>query len=657
MSRSSRPVARRVVGLVLLGLLATACGVPGFGGPDPEAAVRRLATALSAGSVGGVDFVGGAATPKQQYAAVTAAVQGRLSVGVRPGKVTADGDSATGRLDWSWKIGTGSWRYTTSVRLSKGATSDGDAWLVRWAPSLVEPSLKQGEVLGVSTTPAVRGEILGAGDRPLVALRPVLRVGVDKTGLDAATAKRAAGQVAALAGVDAAALTTQVVAAGPRAFVQAIVYRAADVPAGLRARIASVRGATAVPGTLPLAPTKDFASAILGTVGPATAELVKASDGRIRAGDEVGLSGLQKRYDEQLAGTRGTTVSAGPSPSTGQAQGQAQGEAQGQAQGQTDRRVLFTADPVAGEPLRTTIDSAAQQVAQSALAGVRPASALVAIRPSTGELVAVASGPGSKGYNTATFGRYAPGSTFKIVTSLALLRSGVTPSTQVSCPPTTVVDGKRFKNYSDYPASGLGRITLEDAVANSCNTAFISERGKLGPQSLAQAAAALGLGVDHDTGFPAFFGQVGAPASQTQAAASMIGQGTVLASPMSMATVVASVLHGSTVLPRLLPDVKVQEKAAGQPLTATEARQLRTMLRAVVERGSGSLLADVPGGGQVIAKTGTAEFGDTPPLPTHAWMVAGRGDLAVAVFVERGQSGSQTAGPVLKQFLQQVRVP
>ena len=126
---------------------------------------------------------------------------------------------------------------------------------------------------------------------------------------------------------------------------------------------------------------------------------------------------------------------------------------------------------------------------------------------------------------------------------------------------------------------------------------------------------------------------------------------------MSMATVVASVLHGSTVLPRLLPDVKVQEKAAGQPLTATEARQLRTMLRAVVERGSGSLLADVPGGGQVIAKTGTAEFGDTPPLPTHAWMVAGRGDLAVAVFVERGQSGSQTAGPVLKQFLQQVRVP
>ena len=222
------------------------------------------------------------------------------------------------------------------------------------------------------------------------------------------------------------------------------------------------------------------------------------------------------------------------------------------------------------------------------------------------------------------------------------------------CPATTVVDGKSFKNYDDYPASGLGQITFEDAVANSCNTAFISQRDKLGAQSLAQAAAALGFGVDHDLGFPAYFGQVGEADSKTQAAASMIGQGTVLASPMAMATVVASVLVGKTVLPRLLPDRKVQQQQPAQPLTADEAQQLRTMMRAVVERGSGSLLGDLPGG-PVIAKTGTAEFGETPPLPTHAWMVAGRGDLAVAVFVERGDSGSGTAGPILHQFLQDVR--
>jgi cell division protein FtsI/penicillin-binding protein 2 len=267
----------------------------------------------------------------------------------------------------------------------------------------------------------------------------------------------------------------------------------------------------------------------------------------------------------------------------------------------------------------------------------------------------VASGPGSRGYSTATIGQYAPGSTFKVATALALLRAGVTPRSRVSCPPTTVVDGKTFKNYDDYPASGLGQITFEDALANSCNTAFISQRGQLGPDALAEAAAALGLGVDHDTGFSSYFGQVGAAGSETQAAASMIGQGTVLASPMAMAAVVASVVEGSVVLPVLLPDHPVDQKPPAKPLTGTEAQQLRTMMRAVVERGSGSVLSGVPGG-PVIAKTGTAEFGDEPPLPTHAWMVAGRGDLAVAVFVERGDSGSGTAGPVLRRFLEGVPV-
>ena len=90
-----------------------------------------------------------------------------------------------------------------------------------------------------------------------------------------------------------------------------------------------IPGARAISDRLPLAPTKDFASAILGTVGPATAELVKDSDGRIKAGDDVGLSGLQKRYDEQLFGTRGATVVA--------------------VDDKGERRTLFTADPEPGQ--------------------------------------------------------------------------------------------------------------------------------------------------------------------------------------------------------------------------------------------------------------------------------------------------------------------
>jgi cell division protein FtsI/penicillin-binding protein 2 len=191
-------------------------------------------------------------------------------------------------------------------------------------------------------------------------------------------------------------------------------------------------------------------------------------------------------------------------------------------------------------------------------------------------------------------------------------------------------------------------------VANSCNTAFITARNKVSQADIADAAASLGLGVDHDLGFPAYFGSV--PASDAEAgsetghAASLIGQGKVTASPMAMAAVAASVDKGSVVVPRLLPAQKTDDTAPKTPLTPAEARQLRTLMRGVVTSGSGSFLASVPGA-PVLAKTGTAEFGDKAPLQTHTWMIAVHGDLAVAVFVDVGQSGSQTAGPILLQFL------
>ncbi len=621
-----------VIGCLLL-LVLGACSFPGSG-PDADAALDRLAVALSEGSVEGVAFTDGPAAATA-YAEITKGLgPGAGDAEVSAQSVSTEGDSATGTLSWRRQVGREQWAYRTEVVMTKVDAADGPQWQVRWSPQILEPSLEPGEQLVETSIKPERGAILGAGDRPIVTMRPVLRVGLDKMGLSQQVAARSAAALARLVEVDAGSLGKQVEATGPKAFVQAIVYRRAEAPDRVLAGLSSIEGARAIADDLPLAPTKDFASAILGTVGAATAELVKDSDGRIRPGDEVGLSGLQKRYDEELFGTRGATVVA--------------------VDDEGERRTLFTAEPVPGTPLRTTIEIPAQQVAQRVLAGIPSASALVAIRPSTGDLVAVASGPGSEGYNSATYGRYPPGSTFKVVSALALLRAGVTPRTSVACPRTTVVDGKTFKNYDDYPASGIGRISFADALANSCNTAFITQRDELAEESLEQAAAALGFGVDHDLGFPAFFGTVDPPASETQAAANLIGQGTVLASPMAMATVVASVLHGSAVLPRLLPGNEVDQKAPAEPLTASEAATLRTLMRGVVERGSGRVLGDL-GGGPVLAKTGTAEFGDQPPLPTHAWMVAGRGDLAVAVFVERGESGSGTAGPVLHRFLETVR--
>jgi cell division protein FtsI/penicillin-binding protein 2 len=296
------------------------------------------------------------------------------------------------------------------------------------------------------------------------------------------------------------------------------------------------------------------------------------------------------------------------------------------------------------------MDERLQSLAERLLADVGPSSALVAIKPSTGAILAAANGPGTDGYNTATYGQIAPGSTFKSVSSLALLRAGLTPDSPVTCSDSVVVDGKRFENYDDYPSSALGTIPLRAAIANSCNTAVIAERGELGDRDLAAAAASLGLGIDHDLGFRAYFVQVEPPASETEAAADLIGQGTVLASPMAMATVIASIQAGETVVPRLVRSVEVSVPDEAEPLTRQEATQLRGLLRAVVTSGSGSGLLDVPGP-PVIAKTGTAEFERDGDLLTHAWMIGAQGDLAVAVFVDLGSSGSGTAGPILEAFL------
>ena len=625
--RRAGALAGVLAGLLLAGALAGCDAVEKVSGPDPQDAADTLASALASGSFADVGLVEG--TPEEAAASYSQVVEGMGDVepAVSAGTVEESGDSATAPLTWSWPVAGEQWTYETEA----GLTRVDDEWQVAWDPAVIEPSLREGVTLDLTTVAAPRGEVLGAGGTALVTERPVVRFGIDRSHVPARKAGASARRLAALVDIDPAAYSKRVEAAGEKAYVEAIVYRRGDVPDALAAYDA-IPGALALSDDLPLAPTREFAAPILGTVGEVTAEMVKEHPEKYQPGDRAGLSGLQARYDDQLRGTAGAVVHAVGSDGK--------------------ERELFRADAVGGEPLELTLDALLQQEAERLLADVGPASAVVALRPSTGAILAAANGPGNNGYNMATYGQFAPGSTFKSVTSLALLRAGLTPAAPVPCTSTISVDGKTFKNYSDYPTGGLGRIPLRTALANSCNTAFISQAGRLGAGDLADAAASLGLGVDHDLGFPAYFGNVEPPASDTEAAADMIGQGKVLASPMAMAAVIASVQSGSLVVPSLVTSVDV-EAAGGpgpEPLTGSEATALRSMLRGVVTSGSGSLLADVPGP-PVIAKTGTAEFEVDGKVLTHAWMIAARGDLAVAVFVDRGESGSSTAGPILEAFL------
>lgn len=628
----------RRLGTVLVCALVLLAACSSTDEEGPETAAAALAAALSTHTLGGVPLADPAATAG--FAELVEPLAA-YDVDVSVGEVSRDDEGATAELHWAWSVEGGQWDYDTTAGLVEGE----EGWTVDWQPSALAPGLTGDERLEVSRRTAERAEVLGAGGQVIVTDRPVGRYGLDKTLIDAEDVGEQAELVAEALGVDPQSFRERAEAMGPRAFVEAIVLRTEDVDGSVSPDFAEIPGARVVEDTSPLAPSRVFAREVLGRVGPATAEVVEASEGRVRPGDEVGLSGLQARYDDQLRGTPTVEISA-VTP----------GDCAGEDVCDDERRSLVELPGEPPQPLRLTLDPEVQTRAEGILHAEgdadAPASAIVVVRPSTGEVLAAANGPGNEGLNAATAGQYAPGSTFKVVTSLALLRAGLTPDDVLSCPETITVDGRSFKNYDDYPASALGDVSFRTAIAHSCNTALIGSRDLLDEDDLAQAAAALGLGGDEDLGFPAYLGQVPAPEGETEEAAALIGQGRVLASPLAMATVAASVQAGHTVVPHLVVD-RTASAAPSQPLTEEEAEQLRDLMRAVVTDGSAPFLADVPGE-PVAAKTGTAEYGtpdDDGAHETHAWMIGVQGDLAVAVFVETGVSGAQTAGPVLEEFL------
>jgi len=641
-------VAAALAGLVLSGCTTTPPD------PDPDTdgattAATTLAAALSQKDLKAVSFSGAAGAAVDEQFQPLVRGMGPLRPEVTAGGVETTDDTATATLTYRWTFpGVATpWTYDTPAELVR---EDG-AWKARWLPALLEPSLDGSSRLSQRRLYPERGRILGEDGDPIVTRRPVVRLGIDKTGVAASKAAASARRLARVVDVDAKAYAAEVAAAGPEAFVEAIVLRAdGDTPT--EAEVDSIPGALAIEDDQMLAPTREFARPILGVVGEATKDEVDASAGAVVAGDQVGLSGLQKRYDDQLRGTPGVqVVRAALPPATG-ASASASPTPSPSATPAPDA-VLYRSEATAGKPLTLTLNLGLQRLAEQVLSDTEPASAIVAVRPSTGAVVAAASGPGSAEQSVATVGQYPPGSTFKVASSLALLRAGLKTTSAVRCPTTLTVNGQRFTNYSDYPSSKTGRIDLQTAVANSCNTAFIGQRDTLEQGDLAGAAASLGLGTDYDVGFPSFFGSVPEESSENARAASLIGQAKVQASPLSMAAVAASVQAGKTVIPHLVGDQQPKSKA--DPLTNDEAVQLRQLMRAVVIEGSaGHVLGDLAGPA-VIAKTGTAEYGTAEPPKTHTWMIAAQGDLAVSIFVADGQSGSATAGPLLRDYLRGAR--
>ncbi|MET8156032.1 penicillin-binding transpeptidase domain-containing protein [Sphaerisporangium sp. NPDC005289] len=300
-------------------------------------------------------------------------------------------------------------------------------------------------------------------------------------------------------------------------------------------------------------------------------------------------------------------------------------------------KVLLATPDAASQATRTTISEPAQKAAARALDGVGRPAAIVALDARSGQVRAVADTLGGK---RAFNGLYPPGSSFKVVTAAALLRSGLAPDAQVACPGTyTIPNARSFHNDG---GADRGTVTLTMAFAFSCNTTFVRQAYERLRDDRLRAEAADRFGFREKPGLSTC--RIRPYTALDDLGADAIGQNSVQGSPLCMAEVAAAVASG-TWKPAVMTDSPPAGSPAPVPLDPSIAAGLRTMMSAVVTQGTAAR-AGLPAG--TFGKTGTAEVQGASP---HAWFIGYRDSLAFAVFVQNGGSGGATAAPIAAKFL------
>lgn len=622
--------------LLVCVLVIAGCSGGGSSTKEIDQASTTARTFLQSWAAGKFAQAGGMTSDSRAAAKALQAAQtglGATKVAFESANAKVDGGRA--RVDftahWTFAGVVKPWTYRSSLGLSKVKTG----WQIRWSPQIIHPRLRPGEKLAATRTLPERAPILDDHGKPLFTKVDVVAVGIEPKlvhNLDSL-----ASTLAHVLDVDAAGIRSAVKAAKPTEFVPVITLRA-DAYAKVRSKIHDLDGTVFQTGTRLLPPTSQFAKLLLGSVGPATADALKQLGAGYLPTDQVGISGLQAAYNKQLTGTAGLTITASAKAGSSE------------PGGTSDARKTVTLGKIAakpGTPLRTTLDVATQNAADKALANVKKQASIVAIQPSTGAILAVANSP-SAPFDIALQGQYPAGSTFKIVTTTALLeKHRVRADAQVPCPGQTTVSGKVFHNENSFD---LGTVSLQTAFAHSCNTSFTSLSQKMANGDLPAAAAQFGVGAGWALGVDSFSGSVPPPVDNAERAADTIGQGRVLVSPFTMALVAATVAHGRTPTPMLLADkpAKAAHKFGAPP--ASVLPPLRSFMRAVVTSGTATGLNGVPGG-PVAGKTGTAEYGTARPPHSHAWFAGYQGDLAFATFIAGGESSKTTAVPISAAFL------
>ncbi|MBD1843836.1 penicillin-binding protein 2 [Cyanobacteria bacterium FACHB-63] len=400
---------------------------------------------------------------------------------------------------------------------------------------------------------------------------------------------------------------------------------------------------------------------VLGYIGEATQEDLKANP-QFPNGMLVGQMGIERIQDATLRGTWGRRL--------------IEVDAAGK-----ELKMLGVQPPVAGAPLQLTLDVKLQQAAEKALAGRR--GAVVALDVKTGAVLVMASGPtfdpniftrkiSQKTWdalqsqdhpflNRALQG-YPPGSTFKIVTAMAAMKSGQFSATSMLPTYSAInIGGTLFHEHGD---ASYGTIGFRDALAVSSNTFFYQLGMAIGPEAISEWGQKFGVGTTSTMGLDGgSHGIIPTPKQKEKlfkepwyvgdTVSTAIGQGMVQVTPLEMAVMVSTVANGGKrIKPHLLASQTYQPNMQPESLgfEPSALKVLQEGLTAVVQEGTARSLNDgsIP---LTAGKTGTAEVqGQEDNSLYVGYGPVSKPQIAIAVVVENGGYGATAAVPIAHEM-------
>lgn len=499
------------------------------------------------------------------------------------GSARVNGDTATVDYTYKWHLPKErTWRYTGQLQMGRS----GGRWKVRWTSSNIHPKLGDTQTMSLRANPAPRARVNEQAGSDVLVPGQVSRV--------VFTAANAADP-----GAVATALSAALSQFDPQL-----------TPESIRDAALSANGAY----TVALLSENEFdqvSTDLIGLPGVMiTSEWDLVPTDRAFAPDL--LAQIRKTVIAEVDGKAGWSVI------TMNANG-------------ADTDVLTEVPSQPAPSFSLSVDRNVQNAAQRAVDLREEQTMMVAIRPSTGAILAIAQNKAAdRDGPVATIGQYPPGSVFKTVTAAAAMSTGLaTPDTVLPCPSRIIIGDRTIPNYDLFT---LGDAPMITAYERSCNTAFANVASRLPSGALPEAAAKLGVGPSYTiAGLPTFSGSVPPSDELIQRTEDGIGQGKVVVSPLGMALMAATVAHGSVPVPYLIAGRTTTVDGAAPALAPQVITGLRAMMRRVVTGGTAERIADQ---GEVFGKTGEAEVDGG----SHSWFVGYRGDIAFATLLVKGGS-------------------